>query len=314
MAAALARDRFGQVESAGTVAYGDRATAETIQIMQSEYQLDLSGHRPKKLEELDVAGFDCIVAMDSYVHAELLRNRDLAPDMIIQWDIADPFGKGVSAYRKTVREMEVRLESLEIELKNLETGLRGGRRSSVNTQEESSARSILQLRADVKRWSHELDQGMLRGTLLVGIASKAVDSFDGLLREVLEYYLTLCRIDYASTLQDDFDGKSLDQLTIGQVAQAMLKVDKQITKCCRGSLPEAQSLLAHRGLIKPISRKLYEVIRLRNDLHHRFDVFADEPRIVRNVGELLTGIRELLRDAVFEIVVIAGNGRPRSAD
>jgi hypothetical protein len=137
------------------------------------------------------------------------------------------------------------------------------------------------------------------------MAAKAANSFETMLRNVLEYYLALCCIDYGGMLQEDFDNKSIDQLTMGQVVQALEKVDRQITKCCLRSLPEAETVLAHPRLIKPILKDLRRVTKLRNRLHHQLDVFTDEPEFVRNVGALLAGIRSLAASAVFDLVVLA---------
>lgn len=106
----------------------------------------------------------------------------------------------------------------------------------------SLADSIPKLQKNLIRWTEEVSSGKARGTLLQGIAGKAVNGFENVLRESLAYCLDLCEISYASALASDFDEKPLDKLTLGEVVQSFDKLDTKLTHCLR-----SRSRVAVRG-------------------------------------------------------------------
>lgn len=163
--------------------------------------------------------------------------------------------------------------------------------------------TIRQLRSDVIRWIEELEKGELRGTLLQGIASKAVNLFEKLLRDLLGYYLSICSINYEQEVRDVMEKKKLSELTMGQVIECFSMKNKQITKCCRLLSPKlAQNLQNHRLLTGSILKQLNEIKDLRNLLHHHPDKYAkDEETLKNNTKCMLSLVQNVLSDAFFEI-------------
>jgi hypothetical protein len=93
--------------------------------------------------------------------------------------------------------------------------------------------SIIKLQQDIDRWTEEVSSREARGTLLQGIAGKAVNRFENVLRESLGYYLHLCGVPYAAALAPDFNGKPMDKLTLGEVVQSLDKLDTKFFQCLR---------------------------------------------------------------------------------
>jgi len=99
MAEVLARERFRDfvyASSAGTQP-GTRADAQNaIETLRLEFGIDVSGHLPRDVHDIDLRDFDYVIAIDDdrgpkKVAQEL---RKLIPREIIEWRIRDPFGRG----------------------------------------------------------------------------------------------------------------------------------------------------------------------------------------------------------------------------
>ncbi len=102
------------VSSAGAWAMeAEPATADAQQVA-AEHGLDLSQHRSRSVEALDLDGFDLILVMTAG-HLEALRTEfpevgdrveRLAAMAGPPYDVADPVGAGLEAYRETWAELE----------------------------------------------------------------------------------------------------------------------------------------------------------------------------------------------------------------
>ncbi len=114
MAEALCRQLGKDVEctSAGS-APADRVQPDTIKVMQ-EVGLDISNARPKAFSDLPNLQFDYLVTMGCEVHCPFLPGARL-----IQWQIPDPFGKGIEEYRKVRDTIHVKVLQLLISLNRL---------------------------------------------------------------------------------------------------------------------------------------------------------------------------------------------------
>jgi hypothetical protein len=166
----------------------------------------------------------------------------------------------------------------------------------------SPKESISKLKENIVRWTEEVSSGEDRGTLLEGIAGKAANSFENLLRESLEYYLAFCDLSYDSELAPDFEGKPLSKLTIGQVVQSFEKLDEKLTLRLR-SIPNAQEYLKNRRLVGSQKNVLQRITKLRNLLHHNREVFADnENTLTTNTVELLSLVKRVLVSPLFEVI------------
>lgn len=112
IAEAMAREILGddvRVESAGMIALsGNRATPEAVEAAR-ERGFDIRGHRARNVAEIDLSSFDRVVALSSQVAERLERNGHLVPDRLVVWEIEDPFGLDLDAFRNCASEIEERL-------------------------------------------------------------------------------------------------------------------------------------------------------------------------------------------------------------
>ena len=95
MAEGLARtilDCNADVESAGISPSRGRATYEAIELMQKGVSIDISGHRPRSVTDIELDRFDSIIALDSYLYGRLKEDHRIDSGRLIQWDIDDPYG------------------------------------------------------------------------------------------------------------------------------------------------------------------------------------------------------------------------------
>lgn len=162
--------------------------------------------------------------------------------------------------------------------------------------------SFLKLQRYIDRWNGEISSGTGRGTLLEGIAGKAVNTFENVLRDCLAYYLDLCGLSYDAELASDFDEKPLHKLTMGEVVQCLDKLDRKFTACIRSILPD--HLVANKRLIgKDQKQVLHDITKLRKLLHHHRARFAkDEATLEQNTTQLLRLIEQALSGRIFQIV------------
>jgi len=94
MAAALARSVHGiEADSAG-IAPGTSATRDAIAVVRARTGIDISGHQPREIERSQLAAYDVIIAMDSYVADRLRVDYSVADSQLTKWQINDPYLKG----------------------------------------------------------------------------------------------------------------------------------------------------------------------------------------------------------------------------
>ncbi|MEZ4864504.1 MAG: hypothetical protein R3C14_24530 [Caldilineaceae bacterium] len=118
-----------QVESAGTWASVGRSAHPQMQVAAAEVELDLSAHRARMVDDLNLADYDLILTMEQN-HREALqvefpavRNRIyLLSEMIgLTYDIHDPIGGPLEEFRSTVREIDRLLQAALPRLQELAT-------------------------------------------------------------------------------------------------------------------------------------------------------------------------------------------------
>ena len=109
------------VESAGIAAWGRNASEEAIKVMRNEFDIDISGHNPTDVKNLLLNNFDYIVTMDSYINnyikkyiKKYYKNES---NIIISWNIDDPYGGSVDDYKKCANIIKNQIHDL---LKKLE--------------------------------------------------------------------------------------------------------------------------------------------------------------------------------------------------
>lgn len=113
MAEVIARKRLGEAvraESAGVAPYGSAPSAEAVELVRSLYGVDISGHRPRHVSDIDLSLFDYVVAMDTPVSLSLQGMNIIPKEKLFAWDIDDPCGRGTNAYRDAARDIEAHFE------------------------------------------------------------------------------------------------------------------------------------------------------------------------------------------------------------
>jgi protein-tyrosine-phosphatase len=112
MAEGLAKKLLGpeaRVESAGLAAMAGRASEESIVAMKALFAVDISGHRPRSVSDVDLDGFDFIIAIDTSIYSSLKAMGRIPKEKLRGWDIADPLGQGLAAYLEAARKIQERL-------------------------------------------------------------------------------------------------------------------------------------------------------------------------------------------------------------
>jgi protein-tyrosine-phosphatase len=74
MAEGLAKKLLGpeaRVESAGLAAMAGRVSEESILAMKALFAVDISRHRPRSVSDVDLDGFDFIIAIDASIYSSL---------------------------------------------------------------------------------------------------------------------------------------------------------------------------------------------------------------------------------------------------
>jgi len=110
IAAALAASIFPQmaVESAGW-SPGEVVAENAVSVVREITGMDISGHRPRDVSDVNLAEFDQIIALDPRVAEEL----DVPPGVeLVVWDVSDPYGKSLDDYRECARTLRVHIVGL----------------------------------------------------------------------------------------------------------------------------------------------------------------------------------------------------------
>ncbi len=110
MAAALSLKLFGDrivAESSGLNPVYDQATDEAIRVM-SERGIDISEHQSRSVREVDLDGFDYIIAATPLIKTKLPAVK--RPETIITWNVEDPYGGDLDVYRNCAKEIAAELK------------------------------------------------------------------------------------------------------------------------------------------------------------------------------------------------------------
>lgn len=91
------------VESAGVAPGFIGAQPEAIQVMKDSYDVDISGHKTRGLHEIQSDKYDWIIVLDRFVFEDLKIRWPWAGSILHLWDVQDPFGRDIQAYRDSAR-------------------------------------------------------------------------------------------------------------------------------------------------------------------------------------------------------------------
>ena len=106
---ALAAEGRHEARSAGTTP-ADRVHPEVVEAM-AELGFDLSGRRPRRLSRVDAEWADVVVTMGCGDECPYIPGK-----RYLDWELADPAGKGVEAVRPIRDEIKARVQALLAEL------------------------------------------------------------------------------------------------------------------------------------------------------------------------------------------------------
>ena len=113
MAEALAEARGVFADSAGVAAQrGDGAAPYAARALRMARGLDLSGHSPQNVADLDLSAFDRIVAVAPSVAQRLRADHDDIDDRLVTWSIPDPYGGSMADYRLCLEQIDAALDRL----------------------------------------------------------------------------------------------------------------------------------------------------------------------------------------------------------
>jgi len=88
------------VDSAGLdTSYGRASNKNAIEVMKNEYGIDISNHKTKDVESVNIDEYDFIVAMDQFIAEKLRKEYNINSKIIFNWDINDPYGKDYQGYK-----------------------------------------------------------------------------------------------------------------------------------------------------------------------------------------------------------------------
>lgn len=305
-----------QVESAGIAPHGHSAEPDAVAVVRDKFGVDISRHRPHSIKGVDLRPYTRVVAMEPYVARALANEHGVPLDKLAVWDIKDPFRCGRPAYERCADEIHRLLTTLIADLDAFHLGdVKADPATSRNEDPTSLADRICRLRDDLYRWDGELASGVLRGTLLQGIAKKAADSFETALREAVRSCVSIARGDQPIPSVEDTigRGKDLDRLTMGEMVEYVGRINRILTVGLRVASKNGQVLFQRRrALSRPLEEQLNRVVSLRNRLHHHPDDFASSEEVLAlNTKTLLLAVRGALEDAFFRFCFLETSGEQR---
>jgi protein-tyrosine-phosphatase len=287
-----------QTESAGIAPHGDSATSDAVAVAKDLFGIDLSYHRPKGVAPDSLDTSDCVVALDSYVANHLREQYGVASNRLVEWEVSDPYLLGREAYERCAREIEAAVRGLAEPLDKLKPPSGQGKSASLEAQPPSLHVLIENLRQDLARWKNEVSQGRVRGTTLHGIAKKAVDTFEVILRATVDVYRGSGTED-DKTGANQPSGKPFARRTLGELLQFLKENNQRLTAEARRT-PAGDALFRNRTVVGPVSGLLDLISRTRNDLHHRQQDFAPDTRtLYANTTDLLERLSRALADSLF---------------
>jgi arsenate reductase (thioredoxin) len=107
MAAGLARKTLGEplrVETAGISSGFGSIASEAVDVMRG-HGVDLADYGGTHIRKVPLQEFTLVIAMTPSIGQVLSNEYHVGGDRLEVWDIEDPYGKGVEAYRTCAKEI-----------------------------------------------------------------------------------------------------------------------------------------------------------------------------------------------------------------
>ena len=115
MAEGLAKKIWGsniRIEGAGIYPAFEGAAGPAVQVMRELYEVDISSHLPRHIDDVVPELFDRIIVLDAVVH-EFLKKRGVIPlEKLVLRPVDDPFGRDLEAYRQSALQIQLLIKNL----------------------------------------------------------------------------------------------------------------------------------------------------------------------------------------------------------
>jgi protein-tyrosine-phosphatase len=121
MAEGLAKMILGEqikIESAGLAPVLKGATHDAIAVLDELYDIDISFHTARSVEESQIGFFEQVIVLDARVFEALKILYPSLSDRFILWHIEDPYGQGAKAFGKTAEIIKNLIEKHLVPLYN----------------------------------------------------------------------------------------------------------------------------------------------------------------------------------------------------
>ena len=108
MAEGIAKKVLGSkfhVESAGISPSFNCAAEESIKVMQTLFEINISNHQPRKINNLSIERFDFVIALDSIVYDAIKMDYEISAEKLILWEIDDPYLQDIEVYKKCAEKI-----------------------------------------------------------------------------------------------------------------------------------------------------------------------------------------------------------------
>ncbi|HEB35202.1 MAG TPA: hypothetical protein ENI18_05105 [Candidatus Aminicenantes bacterium] len=108
MAEGIAKKVLGSkfhVESAGISPSFNCAAEESIKVMQTLFEINISNHQPRKINNLSIERFDFVIALDLFVYDAIKMEYEISAEKLILWEIDDPYLQDVEVYKKCAEKI-----------------------------------------------------------------------------------------------------------------------------------------------------------------------------------------------------------------
>jgi len=112
MAAGFANHYGGDVLQAMSAGLAPitKTPPDTVRAMD-EMNIDVSDHVPRRYEPFEIRDYDLVVNMAGF------KLPGQPPKQVLEWQVADPFGANLDAYRTTRNDLEQRVMRLILDLR-----------------------------------------------------------------------------------------------------------------------------------------------------------------------------------------------------
>ncbi len=236
MAAAFARHLFGQrvvAESAGVDAGPLPVSRQARTTLEEDYGITIGEQQARDVENVDLAEFDHIVALDHWIADELRDRHHVAPQRILVWSIADPYMSGRAEYAAAAECIKNELLRHEKELL-----------SPLHEQSpapplpaapyETAVRMLLERIASWRELLARHDPGPTHRS---GIVTKAFDTlFVQAFRQRLSAWLTEQHMDAEAVKEKAGAEQALERSPLGTVV-AYLKAGRKLNAPLADAVP-----------------------------------------------------------------------------